>query len=179
MNRNGLLETLQLFLAPGCLILLGLVLVVSPDSASALIARCLGWLLALIGAGCGLAALASPYGRAGKIFAAIVLAVAGGTLVKNPLILAAWIGRFIGILLLVNGISDFSAIRRLGMGPGFSLVTAILGLVLIVLPMTASRLLFRLVGLAVAGVGIAMLITRLKGRRYLNEPDDPNIIDAL
>ena len=179
MKQPQFSEKLQLLLAPLVLILLGLVLAVNPDSASALIARILGWMMALAGACFGIAAIGSPYGRTGKIFAAIVLAVAGGWLVKNPLALAAWIGRFIGILLLVNGVSDFGAARRCGMRPGFSLVTALLGVVLIVLPMTASRVLFRLVGLVVAGVGVAMLLTRLKGTPRLKEPEDPNIIDAL
>ena len=179
MKQNESFGRFQIFLAPVLLILLGLVLVVSPDSASALIAGLLGWLLAFLGICFGLAALTSPCGRPGKVFAAIVLAVAGGTLAKNPLILAAWIGRFIGILLLVNALSDFFTTRSQGLRPGFSLITAVIGLVLIVLPMTASRLLFALCGAAVALVGFAMLITRLKGRRYLEEPDDPNIIDAL
>ena len=172
-------EKFQLLLAPVVLLLLGLVLAVNPDSASALIAKLLGWLLALIGAGFGITALVSPQGRAGKVFAAIALAVAGGWLVNNPLALAAWIGRFIGILLLVNGISDFGTARRCGMKPGFSLISILLGIILLLLPMTASRLLFRLCGLVVAGVGVVMLLSRLKGRPRLQEPEDPNIIDAL
>lgn len=179
MKQPQFSEKLQLLLAPLVLILLGLVLAVNPDSASAMISRLLGWLIAFIGACFGLAALASPHRRSGKVFAAIALAVAGGWLVKNPLALAAWIGRFIGILLLINGVSDFGASRRFGMRPGFSFVTTILGVILIVLPMTASRLLFRLVGLVVVGVGVVMLFSRLKGAPRLDEPEDPNIIDAL
>lgn len=179
MKQNTPFGRFQVFLAPVMLILLGLVLTVSPDSASALIARILGWLLGLIAICFGLAALASPQGRTGKVIAAIALAIAGGTLARNPLILAAWFGRFIGILLLVNALSDFFTVRCLGLRPGFSLISAVIGAVLILLPMTASRLLFSLFGVAVALVGIVMLIARLKGSRYLDEPDDPNIIDAL
>lgn len=179
MKQPQFSEKLQLLLAPLVLILLGLVLAVNPDSASALISKILGWILALAGGCYGLSALSSSRGRPGKVFAAIVLAIAGGWLVKNPLALAAWIGRFIGILLLINGISDFGTARRCGMRPGFSLVSVLLGVLLIMLPMTASRLLFRLAGLAVAGVGAAMLISRLKGKPRLQEPEDPNIIDAL
>lgn len=179
MKQSHFSEKLQLLLAPLVLILLGLVLAVNPDSASALIAKILGWLLAFVGACYGISALVSPNRRAGKVFAAIVLAVAGGWLVKNPLALAAWIGRFIGILLLVNGVSDFGTARRCGVRPGFSLISLVLGVILILLPMTASRFLFRLAGFVVAGVGVAMLLSRLKGKPRLNEPDDPNIIDAL
>lgn len=179
MNRRDFSEKLQLYLAPFCLILLGLVLMVKPDSASALIASVLGWFLALLGALFGFAALLSPSRRAGKVFAAIVLAVAGGWLAGHPLALAEWIGRFIGILLLVNGISDFANARRMGLRPGFSLVTALLGLILVLLPMTASRLLFFLCGAVAAAVGVAMLLTRRKYPRLPDEPQDPNIIDAL
>ena len=100
-------------------------------------------------------------------------------MVKTPLILVAWLGRVIGILLLVNALSDYAASRSFGRRSGFSLVTAVIGLVLTVLPMTASRLLFFLCGAAAALVGAVMLVTRLKGRRYLDEPEDPNLIDAL
>lgn len=179
MKQSEFSGKLPLLLAPLVLILLGLVLAVNPDSASALIAKCIGWGMAFAGVCCGFAALASSRGRAGKVLAAIALAAAGGWLVKNPLALAAWIGRFIGILLLINGVSDFGAARRVGMRPGFSLISALLGVLLIVLPMTASRLLFRLVGLVVTGVGVAMLISRLRDNPRLNEPEDPNIIDAL
>lgn len=179
MKQNTPLGRFQIFLAPVLLILLGLVLMVNPDSASALIARLLGGLLALLGIFFGVSALISPYGRPGKVIAAIVLAVLGGTLANNPLILAAWIGRFIGILLLVNALSDFFATRDTGFRPGFSLVTAIIGLVLILLPLTASRLLFFLCGAVVALVGAVMFYTRLKGNQYPRDPQDPNIIDAL
>ena len=62
------------------------------------------------------------------------------------------------------------------------LVTAIVGVVLVVLPMTTSRLVFSLCGLVVLVTGIAMFLDRLKGRNRLEgpgEPEDPNIIDAL
>ena len=179
MKPNTSFGRFPILLTPVLLILLGLILLVSPDSASALIARLLGWLLGLAAICFGIAALVSPHARPGKVFAAIVLAMIGGTLARNPLILATWIGRFIGILLLLNALSDAFTIRRIGLRPGFSLVTAVIGVVLIVLPLTASRLLFSLCGAAAMLVGIVMLISRIKGHRILDEPGDPNIIDAL
>ena len=53
------------------------------------------------------------------------------------------------------------------------------GVVLILLPMTTSRLMFSLCGLVVLIIGIVMLLDRLRDRKRLNEPEDPNIIDAL
>ena len=51
--------------------------------------------------------------------------------------------------------------------------------VLAVLPMTTSRLVFSGCGVVVLLIGGAMLLDRLKHRRYLDEGSDPNIIDAL
>lgn len=60
------------------------------------------------------------------------------------------------------------------------LLVAILGGVLILMPMTASRLVFGLCGLAVMVIGIFMLLDRLRHPRLPGgEDDDPNIIDAL
>ncbi len=53
------------------------------------------------------------------------------------------------------------------------------GLILLLLPMTTSRLVFSLCGLVVLGLGIVMLLERLRLRRLLDEGDDPDIIDAL
>ena len=67
---------------------------------------------------------------------------------------------------------------RSGHGRILAILTTVVGVVLTVLPLTTSRLVFSLCGVVVLGIGIAMLIDRLKGRRYL-EDGDPNIIDAL
>ena len=53
------------------------------------------------------------------------------------------------------------------------------GAILILLPMTASRLVFTLCGIAVMAIGGKMLYDRLRSRRWLEEQEDPNIIDAL
>ena len=50
---------------------------------------------------------------------------------------------------------------------------------LILLPMTASRLVFSLCGAVVAVIGVVMLVDRIRSRRWLDNGDDPNIIDAL
>ena len=53
------------------------------------------------------------------------------------------------------------------------------GVALVLLPMTASRLVFSLAGLVVLVVGVVMLLDRLRNRRRLEASSDPNIIDAL
>lgn len=179
MKKQDMLDLAGRFLTPVLLMVLGLVLLFNPDSASALIARLLGWLLVAVGIGLGISAIATGRGQVGKGIAAVILVMVGGWLAANPLALAAWIGRFIGILLVIDGLQDIAQARKLGQRYRMPLIVAIIGVVLVLLPMTTSRVVFSLCGLAVLIIGGAMFFDRLKGRGRLNEPEDPNIIDAL
>lgn len=179
MKKQDVMSLINLLLTPVLLILLGLVLLFNPDSASALVSRLLGWLMVAIGIGFGISAVVSGQNQVGKGIAAVIFAVAGGWLVKNPLALAAWVGRFIGILLVIDGLQDIFRTRKQGTRYLMPLIITIVGAVLILLPMTTSRVVFSLCGLLVVIVGAAMLVDRLKGRKRLNKPEDPDIIDAL
>ena len=179
MKNKDILSVLKLAAAPALLIVLGLILLLSPDTASALISRVMGWILGGAAICCGIAALASPRGRAGKVIAAVVFAVAGGWLAQHPLMLAATIGRFAGVLLLIDGIADFLTARKQGRTAVFSLAEAAAGVLLLMVPMAASRLVFSLCGLAVAIGGVLMLLRRLKEPPQIEGPKDPDIIDAL
>ena len=179
MKKEELFAKLQLLLAPMLVIVLGLVLVFCPDSASALISKVLGWILGLIAIGFGISAVVNAQGRGGKVVAAILCAVVGGWLGSHPLILAAWFGRIIGIVLVLDGVQDiFNNIRQ---GRRFLLpvIVTLMGVVLILVPMTASRLIFTLCGLVVLAIGVVMLLDRLRGNRRLRKSEDPDIIDAL
>ena len=176
MKKNEILSLLYQLASPVALIVLGVILLLNPDSASVLIAKLLGWGIFLTGIGFGISGIVGRNGTAGKILAAIFCLGIGGGLLKSPLLLAANIGRFIGILLLLRGGRDFFRSSRRE-GKALSAVLAVLGIVLIVLPMTTSRVVFSLCGLVVLIVGIVMLIGRLRGRRCLDKGD--NIIDAL
>lgn len=178
MKKRDLLSLVYQLASPVALILLGLVLIINPDTASALIARLLGWGMLLAGIGIGVAAIFSKRGQVGKGVAAVGCVTIGGYLMRNPLILAAGIGRLLGILLILRGGRDVVLSNRSGHGRMLAIITVVVGVVLTVLPLTTSRLVFSLCGVAVLGIGIAMLIDRLKDRRYL-EDHDPNIIDAL
>lgn len=178
MKKQDLMPLLKLTLVPVLLILLGLILVIHPDAASAVIAKILGGLLIAGAVFTGISAIVTHRGQVGKGIAAVVLAVVGGWLTANPLLLAAWIGRFLGIVILVNSIPDLIYAHRHGRNVLFDLLAAVVGAILILLPMTASRLVFSLCGGAVLIIGLLMLADRLRSRR-LTQGDDPNIIDAL
>ena len=178
MKKNKLLSIAYQFASPVALIVLGAVLLLFPDSASMLVAQVLGWAMVIAGVVFAVSTIASPGGTAGKVICAVVCLAVGGWLVKNPLILAKGVGRFVGVLLTIRGLQDlFQSVSA--QGKLLSVVTAAIGVILILLPMTTSRVVFSLCGLVVLIIGIAMLVDRIRKRRLMEPKDDPNIIDAL
>ena len=176
MKKQDILSYIRLFLAPVLVMLLGLILIVNPDSATALISKVLGTIIIVIGIGFGIGAIVNAKGRTARAITAVVMAVAGGWLVNNPLALAAWIGRFIGVLLVIDGLQDIIELRKFGKSFLLPLIIAAVGAVLVVMPLTTSRLVFTLCGIVVLIIGAAMLFDRLKTRPRLKSADD--IIDA-
>ena len=179
MRKDDIIGKVQLLLAPVLIILLGLVLIFCPDSASVLITKIIGWIFSLVAIGFGISALLNAQGRAGKVAGAIICAVIGGWLGSHPLILATWFGRIIGIVLVLDGIQDINTNRRQGRRFLLPIIVTVVGAVLVLLPLTASRLIFSVLGVVVLILGVTMLVDRLRGTKRLNGPQDPNIIDAL
>jgi hypothetical protein len=138
----------------------------------------LGWILICIAVGIGLSAVFQESGRIGKGIAAVLFAVAGGWLVNHPLALAAWIGRIIGVLLVIDGVQDMTNLRKVGKPFLMPLIATAVGVILVVMPMATSRLVFTLCGIVVLIIGIGMLLERLRGKKRLEGPKD-DIIDAL
>lgn len=179
MKKQDILSMIQLLLVPVMLILLGLILVVNPDTASVLISKLLGYVLTLCAVGTGLAAIFSHSGKVRKGIAAVVLAMAGGWLMMHPLWLTAWISRFLGILIMVNSGMDLAYAVKQKRNVLFHAAATAVGAVLVLMPLSASRLVFTLCGIAVLAIGGIMFVDRIRCRRWLTEGDDPNIIDAL
>ena len=174
MKKNSFMDLLVPLASPVAVILLGLLLVVNPDSASILSARIVGWVLTIVGIGFGVAAIVDRNRVIRKGTFAVLFACVGGTLTANPLLLASFIGRIIGLLIAARGIRDLT----MGYSRILALITTAVGAVLVVLPMTTSRLVFSLCGLVVLFIGIGMLLDRLKQRKRLSGGNS-NIIDAL
>ena len=95
---------------------------------------------------------------------------------RNPLGLAAAIGRIAGVLILIRGVQDMINASRWKCGMRYALISAILGAVLILLPMTTSRIVMVLLGLLVALLGVLMAWDRLKNGMPLS--DGGSIIDS-
>ena len=179
MKKQDIFALIQLLLVPVLLILLGLILIVNPDSASALISRIIGYVLTLAAIATGLAAIFGKTKKVRKGICAVVLAMVGGWLMAHPLWLTAWISRFLGMLIMINSGMDLVYAIKCKRHVVFHAAATAIGAVLILMPMSASRLVFTLCGVAVLVIGGMMLLDRIRGRRWLTEGDDPNIIDAL
>ena len=179
MKKQDIFSLIQLLLVPALLILLGLILVVNPDTASALISRLLGYVMMLCALAAGLMAVLGQTGKVKKGISAAVLAIVGGWLMAHPLWLTAWVSRFLGILIMVNSGMDLIYAIKVRRNVIFHGAATAIGALLVLMPMSASRLVFTLCGVAVLVIGGMMLLDRIRGRRWLHEGDDPNIIDAL
>ena len=178
MKKRDILSLLYQLASPALLMVLGLILLVSPDTASALISRIIGWGLTLVGIGVGISAIVDRRGAVGKGIAAVLCVITGGWLTSEPLLLAAGIGRILGLIVAARGIRDILLARSYGNGKTLAVLTTLVGVVLVVLPMTTSRLVFRICGIAVLVIGAAMAAQRVKDHRYL-EGGSNDIIDAL
>lgn len=177
MKKQTFSAFLSRYATPAVLIVLGLVLIFCPDTASALISKVAGWGLMMAGIVVAVAMAVDRGWSVSKILTILVLVGLGRWLMTHPLAWAAWGGRIIGLLLLLRGIRDFTQ-SVFTQGKMLSVVTAALGLVLILLPMTASRMVFSLCGVVILVVGGGMLAERIWEKKNW-EDDDPNIIDAL
>ncbi len=178
MKKNQMLSLIDRLAAPVAITVCGLILLFRPDTASVLVSKILNVMLVILGIGSALAAAFGSENRIKNGLLAVCFFAAGRWLSQNPLGLAAGTGRFLGIIMMAGAVGGFLKSSR-GAGRAYYLAAGVLGLILTLLPMTASRVVFILCGIGVTAVGIVMLLSRLRERRYLNEGDDPNIIDAL
>lgn len=171
MKKRKFMDAVNRFGMPVTTIALGLILLLVPDSASAIIAYGIGGILTLAGIVFVIGALLDR--SFSKGFWALACLSIGGTLTGNPLLLARNLGRFLGIWLAIEG----GACLRKG-NRGFGTVILVAAVALVLSPMALSRLVFSLCGLVMLLIGIGMLVDRLKQQKKLPKGDN-NIIDAL
>lgn len=173
MKNNKILDLVCSLILPAVLAVLGITLIINPNAASALASKILGWVL-LGGCVCTVvsAIVSWPAGRVGKIIGAVALFAIGGYLLRNPLALAANLGKLLGLFLLIQGIVNLADHQnKVG-----AAVTIIIGGYLLLSPLALSQWVFRIIGAVLLGLGVSNIIDRLKKAR---ETEDPNIIDAL
>lgn len=178
MDKQRFLSCWNRFAPPILVILCGLFLLFSPDTASALVSRIFGWVLFAAGVLWGVMMFSAHMGLS-RFLGAAVCIVLGLWLVNNPLALARSVGRLVGLFVVFRSIQELMRSAS-SQGKVLSILSVILGGLLLLVPMTTSRLAFFLLGGILIVMGITMLVERIRDKNNRLDPgDDPNIIDAL
>ncbi len=177
MKKYDFFSLLRLLAAPALTVLMGLVLLLSPDTATALVSRLLGWVFLLLAVADGFSARA---GDKKKILRAVIVGIIGVWVLLNPLSLAKSLGRVLGLTFFIWGSGSIRKNYRDRLTPGIVAAgaVALLGIALFLVPMTATRLVLNIAGIVIIGIGVADGYDRLYGKKMLNDGDDPNIIDV-
>lgn len=154
---------------------LGLILIVEPGSLTSSIAWAVGIVLALVGAGKLVGFFRNARKDLLKLCGAVILLLVGFSIMGDPVRLERQVGRVIGIVLLLSGIrgyvDPFAAHEK-----ATSILSCIMGVLLLVLPLTFSRLAVVICGIVVLLIGGGMVLDLLFGSRG-GDSGSPDIID--
>lgn len=157
---------------PVVLGIVGLILILRPDSASLLVGKILGWVLVAAGAAVGVSALQNRDSMVYRVLIALGCLWIGFWMLRNPLLFASGLCRIAGLLLVIRGWQD----RKLGWNRTLSTVMVIGGAVLL-FAMDSYRLVTLICGGVCLGLAVLLGIARYR-RLPGGESDDPNIIDV-
>ena len=164
------------------MILGGVILVLKPDTASALLSAVAGWGLIAAGVAALIAGFAGDLG-VGSVVTGAVLLLSGSWLHRNPLMIASVLGFVVGFLVLRQGLramKDAQRSKRSGglwiPGGVLAVIEALIGVRLMLSPLSISRLVLTVAGLALIVCGACNLVARYKSTRYIPKPN--GIIDA-
>ena len=167
---------------PILLIVIGVVLALNPDSASALVSAILGWGLIVMGVVLIVGGFLGGNDW-GSITQGALFLICGSWLHRNPLMIASVLGILLGIAALRQGWRAAMNVGHSKRNGGFWIPGAVLavaelviGVRLIFSPLTVSRFVLTLAGIAMAACGVWELISRRREKKYI--PGTPNIIDA-
>lgn len=164
------------------MIVFGAVLVMNPDSASALVSAILGWGLFVIGAVLVVGGFLDDR-DGGSIGQGVLFLVVGSWLRRNPLMIAKVVGVLLGLTAVRHGWRALENVQRSKRNGGFWIPGAVLaavellvGVRLIFSPLSVSRVVLTIAGIAMVVCGVWELISGCREQKYI--PGTPNIIDA-
>ena len=177
MDMNRILKLAKRCAGEIFMILCGLILTLFPDTAVALVTKIVAWVLVGIGVIKVIKNLKDSATYWGDWVATVLYFLLGGYLLVNPLVISETIGRFLGILLIIHGMGNLRQ-SRYGSGKAIGILTAVAGMVLVVIPRTLINTLLSVAGLVLLIVGIINLVDKVRHNQYLEDGGDPNIIDA-
>lgn len=175
MKQNQIFNEVKPWLKPGLTVLLGLILMIRPASIAAVLAGAVGYLLALVGAWLLLSFFFGSDKSYIKLIAAVILLPIGYSVIQDPMTLVSRITRFVGVILLLQSLRSYFEQSSPYRKP-FSVATCIIGLVLLVMPGTVSRLVFVACGVVLLIIGAGMVLEVKKYSAPTGADDD--IIDA-
>lgn len=187
MDMERIKRLLRLYAWPGLLVVLGLILIFSPDTASVLISKVIGWVLIGIGACIAIAAiLGGGYGRTGRVVYAVLCLGVGIFISAFPLVLAEALGRFFGLFLAIRGaVGIRNAMQKKNADLPWQNsmiiagVTLAAGAVLVLLPLTLSRIILNICGAVLILIGIVNIVGTYRESKALEDGSRrPDVIDA-
>ena len=178
MNKNNLKTLFTLCWFPAVLTILGLFLLLNPDSAIALITKVIAWILIAAGAIGAIDILSDKaWANLFRWVQPLVCLGIGVYFLNHPLILAEMLGWVVGLLLIVQGVNDLLK-SAYGTSKLLSIGTLVLGIVLFFLPRTLTQTVVVICGLVLMVIGIVNLASKLRACKRMEGSRDPNIIDA-
>lgn len=168
------------------MILGGILLLAHPDFGSKVVAVTAGWgMIAVGGIGVVVCLLSWPVMGLTQLAACMLTVGFGVYILLRPLALASLVGIALGVYLLVQSIGiwvEAVQLHRSGFRawPGMVLAagTDVLGIVLIWVPLAASRIVMTLCGVGLLLCGVVNLLLRSAAARKLQTPENRTIIDA-
>lgn len=175
MKKKQWLSLLELLISPILLIVLGLILMIFPDSATVLVEKVIAWALILLGTSLALKNLLRPLSRSVvQILIAAVALVLGLYVIANPTVISRSISTALGLFIFFQALDLRDHGKNMSMG---SFVACILGLILVFVPMTLSKVLFVIVGIVCLALGVIEIVDRLSRCGRLPRGED-DVIDV-
>lgn len=171
-------QKLQQFITPVLMLVLGVLLLVRPDSASALVGKVLAWCLIAVGVVCAAYCAKERSYIVIRAIPAFACFAVGIWLLRNPLALAATLGRLAGVIIVLQGVQDILHAIEWKRNLLWAIVATAAGILLLLVPMTASRLVMGLCGVAIIVLGAAIGWGRVKGKKTVTVTLDANGFDV-
>ena len=175
MNTKKIESFIRNFGLQALTIAAGLILLLNPDGATALVTKVIGWGLVLCCAIRLIRLAVTDRLRWGMdAFLTGAALGLGVILLARPLILADLIGRFFGILLLLEGLQHLRGGLRLG-----AVLTTLAGLLLMFIPRTLTNTLLGVCGIVLIFIGIVNLTEQIRDVKRLKSGSAASgVIDA-
>lgn len=176
MNLNDMIEKVKPWVKPALIGLLGIILFFRPTSIAAALAGVVGYLIALLGAGLLISFFFGSNKAYYKLIAAVILLPLGYSVIRDPMSLVNRLAQIVGVLVLLQSLRTYFEQGTLHSKP-FSIVSCVVGVVLLLMPGTVSRLVFFLCGVVLLAIAAGMVMDVKKYGTSSTGGDD-EIIDA-